>query len=923
MICHILVMLLGGVSAPPLSNGDFERGLEGWGAQNGWYELPKGAGLSKVVVAEGEGRNGSKSLKIVGEGNRNLALQGQPAWPGRYRVTGWIKCEKVEAGQAGVLLEWMGRESKWLRGDWAVHVTGTADWQSFDATLEAPSGTRSVHFDLITDQPNHGTVWFDDVRWERLESSFPDPQPPTISATAPAGRDGCVEVTWDPQLHTPGTCRLLIYCDSGASAGGVAIPRATPDSDEGRVLLDSLEAGREYRIAAAAVNLNGKRSAIGPEVRVALANRQAPRPGWISAQAIADGRVRVSWSPHVLDPDIATVHVGVAGRSEGELRELDTIDAQKLYAAPRPFYCTTPWAAVDLKLPDGSAKVGVWCEDATGNRGPIGWTEVKSAYPAESTQAPCALWTAPPTEQLPRNANAPESPATSFELTLMRGQAKGFQAMVRPDSPLQRVQVKFSPLVHEDGSSHIDAQWLAYHFVDYVLIEKNSRETPKDELLWPGPAEYPEPLSDDSIRDLPAGQVQPIFVRVAAPRDAKPGLYRGQGMLESEQGAKSFEIAVRVAPVVLPEQTRLKFVYWFSWDAPCKELGVEMRSADGWRALSRLGELMREHHQNSVVVSTDLVATWRTADGTLVHDFRDFDRFVETFRAAGVDRLFCLSHVGSRSTGEWDCPTMQSHGHNVRRLDTGEPEQIDVIEMLPAFQQHLEAKGWLERFVIHVADEPIGVNVESYRQLSARVHKAAPKLRRIDAIHVPDLQGSLEIFVPQINYFEQWLDQYRKVQLAGNELWFYIAWVPQGHFPNRMIDSHAIKSRVLHWLNATYDTTGYLHWALNHWSIPLTSLGSPGDQYIAWPSHRYIANSSLRYEAEREGLEDCELMFMLRDALQKSGMNREQAQAQVEAIARKAVRSVQDYTRSWREMEDVRRELLERLAATLAESAQR
>ena len=80
---------------------------------------------------------------------------------------------------------------------------------------------------------------------------------------------------------------------------------------------------------------------------------------------------------------------------------------------------------------------------------------------------------------------------------------------------------------------------------------------------------------------------------------------------------------------------------------------------------------------------------------------------------------------------------------------------------------------------------------------------------------------------------------------VGNELWFYIAWVPQGRYPNRMIDSQAIKSRVLHWLNATYDTTGYLHWALNHWQIPLSSLESPGDQYICWPSRRFIANSSL------------------------------------------------------------------------------
>ncbi len=288
---------------------------------------------------------------------------------------------------------------------------------------------------------------------------------------------------------------------------------------------------------------------------------------------------------------------------------------------------------------------------------------------------------------------------------------------------------------------------------------------------------------------------------------------------------------------------------------------------------------------------------------------------VRVFQAEGVDALFCLGHFGGRTTGEWECPTMGSHRHVVRRLETGEEETIDAVDLLPALQEHIESLGLIERFAVHVADEPIPVNLASYRELSARVREAAPKLRRMDAIHVPDLSGALEIWCPQINYFEQWLDQYRQAQDEGNEIWFYVAWVPQGKYPNRMIDGPAIKPRILHWLNAIYDTTGYLHWALNWWSIPLTSLNSPGDQYITWPSRRWAANSSLRYEAEREGLEDCELMFMLRDRFIKEGLPHDQAQRRVENIARKAVAGFQDYTRSWDELERVRVEMLEKLAA--------
>lgn len=51
-------------------------------------------------------------------------------------------------------------------------------------------------------------------------------------------------------------------------------------------------------------------------------------------------------------------------------------------------------------------------------------------------------------------------------------------------------------------------------------------------------------------------------------------------------------------------------------------------------------------------------------------------------------------------------------------------------------------------------------------------------------------------------------------------------------------------------------------------------------------------------------------MFMLRAALEKQGMPRAQAQRQMEIVARKAVRTIQDYTRRWEELEKVRLELL-------------
>jgi len=89
--------------------------------------------------------------------------------------------------------------------------------------------------------------------------------------------------------------------------------------------------------------------------------------------------------------------------------------------------------------------------------------------------------------------------------------------------------------------------------------------------------------------------------------------------------------------------------------------------------------------------------------------------------------------------------------------------------------------------------------------------------------------------------------------------------VPQGVYPNRMIDSSYIKPRIVHWYNYLYDTKGYLHWALNQWSVPFLTF-SPGDNWIVWPSKTRVFDSSLRYEAQKSSLEDCQLLFQLEAA---------------------------------------------------------
>ena len=150
-----------------------------------------------------------------------------------------------------------------------------------------------------------GTVWFDDIAFERLPGGLPVPSTPSIQAQTPTGGDACLEVTWDPKALTAGTIRLLIYCESQAftTTEGL-VPRAFGEADSGKESVGCLTNGTTYYVAAAAVNGDSKVSAAGQPVSAEVRDRQAPRPGWVEAYSSKPGQVHVRWSPHVLDMDV-------------------------------------------------------------------------------------------------------------------------------------------------------------------------------------------------------------------------------------------------------------------------------------------------------------------------------------------------------------------------------------------------------------------------------------------------------------------------------------------------------------------------------------------------------------------------------------------------------------------------------------------
>ena len=461
--------------------------------------------------------------------------------------------------------------------------------------------------------------------------------------------------------------------------------------------------------------------------------------------------------------------------------------------------------------------------------------------------------------------------------------------------------------------------------VGRVPIRHGTHRTPPEERVALPPVELPDPLFPGRELRLKPGRTECFWLDVKVPAAADPGEYRTRISISEDGTSVEMPLLLKVHPVTVPFECSLLLTNWFS--ARPKELGFGDAAvgSDAWFAsVNLLFDSMWDHRQN--MFWTPLRPPWikpvATESGELGFDFTLFDVWVEAFSQprGGLRRTYIEGQPIAWRRG-YD-------GHvkaRVWRLAKGLPEEA-LLEaddpaaregyrvFLWALKEHLENRRWMDRFRIHITDEPHGHQLEPYRVIAGYVREFAPEFRIMEALDVRDdfefFEKNCDVWVPQLGRFDKSLDRMLQRLSAGEEVWFYTCLFPNGSYPNRFVDYPLIKTRVLHWINFRWGFTGYLHWGFNQWrgGDPFENLEPPhgasvlppGDAWIVYPGDRRLLDS-MRHEAMRDGVEDYELLTLL---AQKD-------RAKATKIAEGTVRTFTDYLRDERTFRSQRLMLLE------------
>jgi hypothetical protein len=405
-----------------------------------------------------------------------------------------------------------------------------------------------------------------------------------------------------------------------------------------------------------------------------------------------------------------------------------------------------------------------------------------------------------------------------------------------------------------------------------------------------------------------------VRIHLPVPDDARPGVR--EQVITVVHGKETCELVLRIEVygVAIPPVGRESWpvTNWFSYGNMATRHGLKPWSETHWSMIGRYARLLARNRQNTFWFTfADVFTAGRTG---LTLDRERLRRIVQTFTRAGL-HFIEGGHFGGRSTGEWTCPTFSIS--LTRHLATTVAGNADIASAARQLREEIERNRWRGRYLQHVTDEPIRENASDYRIFVGMVRKYLPGIPIVDATMDPSLAGSVDIWCPQVQHYQHDRERFEAMRALGDRVWFYTCCFPGGPWLNRLLDMELLRPALLGWAAALFRLDGFLHWGLNHYqpqqdpfemsAIPNWGGGTnclpPGDTHVVYPGEGEPW-SSVRFEAQREGLEDLELLRRLQ----------QERPRQAASLVRSVIRGFDDYTKDIARFRAARRKLLASLS---------
>lgn len=511
--------------------------------------------------------------------------------------------------------------------------------------------------------------------------------------------------------------------------------------------------------------------------------------------------------------------------------------------------------------------------------------------------AQASVWWCDATRKIPPTRSVPTDRSDSAKLAAAKNDFEAVQIVVHAKENVRRLMATARVLQGPDGAA-IAAEQIQILRVAYHLVH-----TPTDSAgvrgRWPDAL---PPLTEPV--DVPAGENQPLWVLVHVPADATAGDYLGQIALEADGWSVNVPIALHVWDFALPKRNHIETAFGFSAGSVAQY--HQLKTEDERRKVLDLYWKTFSEHRISPYdpAPLDPMRVEFMPEANPPRAEVDFSRFDNAMLQA-ADRFHFtnfrlrLQGMGGGTFHARQVPEIEGFGEETTQY------QAMCASYLSQVESHLDEKGWLDMAYVYWFDEPAPRDYEFVKGGMTRLKKYAPRMQRMLTEEPRDeLAGAVDIWCPlSSNYEDEPADARRK---QGERFWWYVCTGPKAPYCTLFIDHPATELRVWLWQSWQRDIVGILVWQSNYWTSSAAYPDTPQNPYedpMGWRSGystprgekrpwgngdgRFIYPplsaaepgvpgtgavldppvASIRWEMLREGIEDYELLYLLRSLL--------------------------------------------------------
>ncbi|HIE25661.1 TPA: hypothetical protein EYP66_00060, partial [Candidatus Poribacteria bacterium] len=384
----------------------------------------------------------------------------------------------------------------------------------------------------------------------------------------------------------------------------------------------------------------------------------------------------------------------------------------------------------------------------------------------------------------------PQGELTSPLLYAARNEVEAFQIGVHgPTESLNDLQAEAHDLVAEKGEC-IPRECVEILFAEYVPVHWHSAGNTREDLEGKAPGFYPDPLLSSLWRGV--GRVQfpdtiSLWVRVRVPTDASAGRYQGNIQITCKEDETTIPFSVKVWPFKLPEHSHFLMTNWLLPGMILKFHKLQPLTETFWDVMELYAQNLADHRQNVILtplfpiastggilngrIQDGLIDITETAPGQYQFDFQNLDRWIELFLGYRFE-VIEGGHLAGGSRNPAGIAIRQGDKVERRRFPSTQDSDYRkfLSQFLTALRANLQQRGWLDRFYLHLSDEPHGDQFDAYTDLAKFVKTAAPEFQLIDAMGSVEYAPYIDHPVPLESVYEQFVEQ---SGIPQNQIWFY------------------------------------------------------------------------------------------------------------------------------------------------------